>query len=77
MGVLAGGSFVSMASGQHGSIFQSPGGSLWVWSKLNEATHTNWDPSCPACFRGWGRHGHSPDPPRASGNCPVLGGQVK
>lgn len=32
------------------SIFQSPRGSLWVWSKLNEAPHINWDPSCPACW---------------------------
>lgn len=42
MGVLAGGSFVSMASEQQ-STFQSLGGSLWVLRKLSEAT--NWDPS--------------------------------
>lgn len=56
------------------SSFQSPGGSFWAWEVLGETGQTNLVPSCPVV--GGGGHNHSPGPPpRASGNCPVLGGR--
>lgn len=52
-----------------GSSFQSPRGSLWVWRMPNGVRLTNLGPS-------WGgAQPQSGPPPRAFGNCPVLGGR--